>query len=101
MDWDCWNNSEDFGEPDDVNLILKHKELIAQLLEVAANQFINHSCNDFYLTDCLPVRADRHELAKTVFNEDDPDEYRPEDDCNEMKDYQLMLFFADKIRKLT
>lgn len=84
-----------------INLILKHKELIAQLLEAAANQFMNHGCNDFYLTDCLPERSDRHELAKTVFNEDDPDEYRSEDGYNDMKDYVLMLFFADKIRKLT
>ena len=84
-----------------IDLILKHKELIAQLLKAAANQFSNHLHNDFYLTDCLPDRGDRHELAKTVFDEDDRDRYDPENDYDEMNDYELMSFFADKIRNLT
>lgn len=83
-----------------IDFIVKHKELIAQLLEVAADQFANHGCNEFDLTDCLPDRVDQHKLAKTIFDEDDPDEYSPETDYSVMHDYRLMDFFADKIRKL-
>ena len=85
----------------DIDSIVKYKKLIAELLEKAADQFSNHGCNEFDLTDALPDRADRAELAKTVFDEDDPDRYDPEGDCDVMHDYELMLFFADKIRKLT
>ena len=82
------------------DLIAKYKELIAELLEAAADRFSNHGCNDFYLTDALPNQDDRHELAKAVFDEDDPDQYDSNNDYEVMKDYELMSFFADKIRKL-
>jgi hypothetical protein len=84
-----------------LNFIIKHRVLIAEVLEVAANQFMNHGCNEFDLTDYLPARADQHKLAKTMFDEDDPNEYNPETDYSVMHDYRLMQFFADKIRKLT
>ena len=84
----------------DIDLIVKYKKLIAELLEKAAFQFSNHGCNEFDLTDALPDCADRHELAKTVFDEDDPDRYDPKDNYDVMHDHELMLFFADKIRRL-
>lgn len=84
-----------------IEVIVKYKELIARLLEFAADRFSNHGCNDFALTDYLPDWDDRHDLARIVFNEDDTDRYDPEDDCDVMEDYELMSFFADKIRKLT
>lgn len=83
-----------------IDLIIKYRVLIAELLELAADQFANHGCNEFDLTDSLPDRADQHKLAKTMFDEDDPDEYDSETDYNVMHDYRLMAFFADKIRKL-
>lgn len=77
-----------------IDLIIKHKELIAQLLEVAADRFSSHVCNDFALTDCLPDWGDRHDLAKTVFDEGDRDRYDPCSDYSEMNDHELMSFFC-------
>lgn len=90
------------SEPDlsNIDLIIKHRELIARLLEVAADKFLNHGCNDFCLMDCLPDWGDRHDLAKIVLGEGDRDRYDSCSDCDEMNDYELMSFFADKIRKL-
>ena len=84
----------------DVDFIVKHKKLIAQLLDIAADKFSNHGCNDFDLTDSLPDRGDRHKLAKAVFDEDDPDRYNSDNDYEVINDYELMLFFANKIRNL-
>ena len=84
-----------------IDLIIRHKELIAQLLEVETDRFSNHGCNDFALTDYLPDWGDRHDLARTVFDEGDRDRYDTENEYEEMNDYELMSFFADKIRKLS
>lgn len=83
-----------------INFILKYKELIGQLLEKAGDRFSNYGCNEFDLTDALPELGDQHELAKTIFDEDDSDRYDSEADYSTMQDYELMLFFADKIRNL-
>lgn len=94
----------EFNSPN-IDFIVKHKELIAQLLELAANQFSNHGCNDFRLTDCLLTRAERYKLQKglatTLFGEDNVGTYNPENDYSLMRDDELMFFFAKKMRELT
>ena len=88
-----------------IDFILKYKELIAQLLELASDKFSNHGCNDFRLTDCLLTRAERYELEKelatTLFGEDNVGTCNPEDDYSLMRNDKLMSFFAEKMRELT
>jgi hypothetical protein len=83
-----------------INFIVKHKKLIARLLEKAGDQFANHVCNDFDVTDYLPDREHQHELAKVVFDKDDPERYNPSHNYETMNDSELMLFFANRIRSL-
>jgi hypothetical protein len=75
-----------------LEILQKYRKVIARLLEIAGNQFVNHGCNDFDLESVLPDLNDRQELAQLIADEDEV--LDPNDKFECMFDWRLMEFFA-------
>lgn len=76
----------------------QEKELAAKFLELAAETFSNHVCNDVdesFFTGW--TKEQRQNFCKQFYEwNGDPEEYNPE--WLFLPDYALMGFLADKIR---
>jgi hypothetical protein len=75
----------------------KEKNLIANLLEMASNEFSNHGCNDYRLKgwtkeECRELDRKMHEWNG------DPEEHCLDEDHSIQMDWCLMAYFANKIR---
>ena len=77
---------------------MKHAHLIANLLELASDEFANHGCNDHPLPDTPENRELWDEMVKE--NGEDPEDYCPITGKGMIyfQDWWLMSFFADKLR---
>ena len=76
------------------------KKLAALLLEIAAEEFCNHGCNDFELKRFVPDLKQRRQLVKEYHEwNGDPEEYDPEAKYEYFPDFALMSYLADKLIK--
>ncbi len=84
-------------------VVFKQNELflIADLLDAAADSFSNNSCNDYDVAETFPTKAQRlylrQEIAKYYDTLGD-EESSLDDDSKTEEDWQLMRFFAMKLR---
>lgn len=72
--------------------------ILAKLLDMAADEFSNHSCNDF----TLPNTPDNRALVLNASDDEDMASYinyDAEEICT--YDWLLMRYFADKARELS
>jgi hypothetical protein len=77
--------------------------LAAELLDMAANEFGNHGCNDFNMFPHLPDRAVRDALVRSVLDGEDYYENRAEAEAKgrdyRMGDASLMHAMAKALRE--
>lgn len=77
-------------------------KLIAILLEKAGDQFANHGCTDFVMSEHVPEMTQKElvalDLGIHVWN-GDPQEHNPEDVSDYQDDWCLMSYFAARIRE--
>jgi len=75
-------------------------KLAAALLDLASEQFSNHGCNDFRISEHVDMTADEMralDLAMHVWN-GDPHEHDPNADHDYQSDFFLMSYLAAKLR---
>ncbi|BAZ18532.1 hypothetical protein NIES4071_104170 (plasmid) [Calothrix sp. NIES-4071] len=73
----------------------KYYPLVANLLKMASEEYANRSCNDYDLSEILPNIEDKHQLAKSMEEENgSPEEFDPNQDYNTVNDSWLFGYFA-------
>jgi hypothetical protein len=81
--------------------IEKYHKLIAVLLNMASDEFGNHSCNDFDLSIHIPNVNERRELVRAMYEDNgDSENFDPEDDCIWIHDFWLMGYFAGQFDQI-
>lgn len=79
------------------------RKLAAAVLRLASDQFANHGCNDFDMSELVPDQAERDELVRAYFAwNGDPSEYFEQPDWTGEADYRLtdweiMIWMADRL----
>jgi hypothetical protein len=74
------------------------KILIIKLLDMAAQEFSNHGCNDFKLSHWIPDLQERRNLIKAYHKHNGtPEEFDPNSNYEYFPDFALMLFMASKL----
>lgn len=75
--------------------------IIAELLDMAGDQFSNHGCNDFDLRERSRLTPEEMiELDKDMHDRNgDPEEHDPSR-VQWQADFALMIYFADRLREL-
>jgi hypothetical protein len=75
------------------------KKIIHHLLNMASEEFANHCCNDFDLTELVPNADERQALAMDMeIANGTPEEFDPNRDHKIVMDWWLMSYMADKVK---
>jgi hypothetical protein len=81
------------------------KRLTAKVLRMASDQFSNHGCNDFDLSEVIPDKDERDSLFRAYCEYNgDPSEYDEWDAPAEgadyrMQDWMVMSFMAARLER--
>lgn len=77
------------------------KKLAARLLDLAADQFVNHGCNDLDLVSDAGLTGEecREVLLALHQWKDDPEARLPTPDQHYVEDWMLMRMLAGRLRE--
>lgn len=79
----------------------KHYKLIANLLDIAHDEFANRSCNDYELEEILPNIEDRYQLVRDIENwNDTPEEFDPDDNYDIVSNTSLLGYFSSTFKDI-
>lgn len=81
------------------NLNKAELKLASKLLELAAETFSNHSCNDFALT--FLTLEERRDIISGFEESNGTPEYYDENDVDSSSDAALMSYLSDRLRECT
>jgi hypothetical protein len=101
FDFGCYEPDEQYLAKETMQLTTKNINLLSALLELAANKFSSHGCNDFNLAEYLPDVDDRREFMQHYHEwNGDTEEFDPDGAYEIVQDGQLISYFSAAVKNI-